>query len=69
LPLAGKHGVLGVALSGAGPAVLLVIEKEECLETALLAVRAEIGDAEAELLTCAFEPVGASEALIHVKGR
>jgi len=26
LPLAGETGILGVALSGAGPAVLLVIE-------------------------------------------
>lgn len=28
LPLAGKDGVLGVALSGAGPAVLLLVESE-----------------------------------------
>jgi homoserine kinase len=26
LPMAGKHGVLGVALSGAGPSVLLILE-------------------------------------------
>jgi len=26
LPLAGQHGVLGVALSGAGPSVLLIVQ-------------------------------------------
>ncbi len=28
LPLAGSHGILGAALSGAGPAVLVVVEGE-----------------------------------------
>jgi homoserine kinase len=28
LPLAGEQGILGVALSGAGPAVLLVVEPD-----------------------------------------
>jgi homoserine kinase len=39
LPLAGTSGVLGVALSGAGPAVLLVLESEAHLSTAQLAVQ------------------------------
>ncbi len=29
LPLVGKNGILGVALSGAGPAVLVIVEREE----------------------------------------
>ncbi len=69
LPLAGTHGVLGVALSGAGPAVLLVIDGEESLERAAEAIRTEvrgaIGGGEAELLVCAFEPVGAGESFVR----
>jgi homoserine kinase len=39
LPLAGKHGVLGVALSGAGPSVLLVLESAGRFEQANIAVQ------------------------------
>jgi homoserine kinase len=38
LPLAGQHGVLGVALSGAGPSVLLILEGPGAMETAKAAV-------------------------------
>ena len=31
LPLVGEHGILGVALSGAGPAVLVIVDGEESL--------------------------------------
>jgi homoserine kinase len=44
LPLAGQNGVLGAALSGAGPAVLLVIEGERSLDPALAAIRSKIMD-------------------------
>lgn len=39
LPLTGKEGILGVALSGAGPAVLLVVESEAYLHAAQVAVQ------------------------------
>lgn len=61
LPLAGTHGILGAALSGAGPAVLVVVESESRLERASEAIRAAVrGSAEAVLLTCRFLPAGAS---------
>jgi homoserine kinase len=62
LPLAGMRGILGVSLSGAGPAVLLVIDGEKSQESASQAIRETIGAAEAELVTCAFEAVGAGAA-------
>ncbi len=39
LPLAGENGILGVALSGAGPSVLVVVESEETVDEASGAVR------------------------------
>jgi homoserine kinase len=61
LPLAGSHGVLGVALSGAGPAVLVVIDGEQNLKEASDAIRNSLaGLAEPELLVCCFEPKGAN---------
>jgi homoserine kinase len=59
LPLTGQNGVFAVALSGAGPAVLLVIDGEESLKRASWAIREAIREQEAELLSCSFEPVGA----------
>ncbi len=62
LPLAGRDGVLGVALSGAGPSVLLVIEGERPRQ----AVSAALGEAgfavgqEVELLDAGFATSGAS---------
>jgi homoserine kinase len=44
LPLTGTNGVLGVALSGAGPAVLLVVESEEYLLIAQGAVQRILDD-------------------------
>jgi homoserine kinase len=56
LPLAGHHGILGVALSGAGPAVLVVVESESSLRAASQAIGAAIGGfADTELLICRFE--------------
>ena len=42
LPLAGRDGILGVALSGAGPSVLLVVENEQSIASARAAVFARI---------------------------
>jgi homoserine kinase len=58
LPLAGQKGILGVALSGAGPAVLLLIE-QDALESAKELVReATTGIDGLELLPCNLEGSG-----------
>jgi len=46
LPLAGEHGILGVALSGAGPSVLLIVENDSCLTKATLAILNVLQDSE-----------------------
>jgi homoserine kinase len=62
LPLAGSYGVLGVALSGAGPAVLVVVETKESLAQASAGIRAALKDMpEPELIACRFELEGARE--------
>jgi len=64
LPLAGAHGILGAALSGAGPAVLVIVESEGRLEQASESIRAAVkGLRQPVLLTCRFLPVGASVAV------
>ncbi len=61
LPLVGKHGILGAALSGAGPAVLVIVENEDSLEQASSAIRAVAEKLdELELLVCRFESAGTS---------
>jgi|SRR5579863_6117101 len=57
LPLAGDHGILGVALSGAGPAVLVIVEGQQSIEQASRAIeKATHSVEEAELLICRFKP-------------
>ncbi len=64
LPLAGTSGILGVSLSGAGPAVLVVVEREVEIEGASKAIlRAMQNQCAPELLTCGFEENGAIESL------
>jgi homoserine kinase len=64
LPLTGSNGILGVALSGAGPAVLVILDDEQRNSLASQAIRAALsGLPEPELLACQFE-VGAGR--IHV---
>jgi homoserine kinase len=64
LPLAGEHGILGAALSGAGPSVLAIVGGEEKLEEASAAIfKATEGLAEPELRVCRFVPTGASQLL------
>jgi homoserine kinase len=64
LPLAGSHGILGAALSGAGPAVLAVVGDERSLESASAAIRNALnGLPEPELLVCRFQPNGVSQIL------
>jgi homoserine kinase len=63
VPLHGTppHGILGAALSGAGPAVLVITANEDSIELASTAIRAALaGGPPAELLPCRFEARGAS---------
>ncbi len=61
LPLAGEHGILGTALSGAGPAVLMIVDGEQSLPKASDAIRNALeGGQMPELLTCRFVEGGAS---------
>ncbi len=64
LPLVGKDGILGVALSGAGPAVLVVIEGERSLHAATTAIgNVTENRIAAELTICRFSRVGASQVI------
>jgi homoserine kinase len=56
LPLAGNDGIAGVALSGAGPAVLLLtVSEEAALVARNLAARRLDGLGKVEFLTCELE--------------
>jgi homoserine kinase len=62
LPLVGQDGILGAALSGAGPAVLAIVESEKSLEQASIAIRRALSSPEeAELLICSFVHSGARQ--------
>jgi homoserine kinase len=64
LPLAGSQGILGVALSGAGPAVLVVVESEQAFNCAEAAIREALAGMSApELLVCRFEPERANRSI------
>ena len=59
LPLAGQGGILGVALSGAGPAVLAIVGSEEDVEAASGAIYEAMEEMQRpELLVCRFEAHG-----------
>ena len=61
LPLAGQHGILGVALSGAGPSVLLMVEGEASLPASCAAIHAAVADMkQPELKLCRFQIQGAN---------
>jgi homoserine kinase len=56
LPLAGKGGIAGVALSGAGPAVLLLtVSESAALQARNLAASEVAGLGKVEFLTCQIE--------------
>jgi homoserine kinase len=65
LPLAGRHGILGAALSGAGPAVLVVVDGAESVQPASRAIREAAANClpEPELRVCRFEAAGAERHL------
>ena len=59
LPLAGSDGIIGAALSGAGPSVLVVVSGEDKIAAASAAIRAELHDMmEPELVVCRFQSLG-----------
>lgn len=61
LPLVGRHGILGTALSGAGPAMLVIVENESALGSAAAAIRdAAAATQQVELLPCRFVASGAA---------
>ena len=63
LPLAGEHGILGAALSGAGPAVLVITEDESAVRSASDAiVGALAGMPKPELLVCRLPGSGTTVA-------
>lgn len=67
LPLAGQSGILGVALSGAGPSVIAVAESGKSLETAALAIRKAVsGLPEPELRVCQFQSAGTLESYLAI---
>jgi homoserine kinase len=64
LPLAGTSGILGVSLSGAGPAVLVIVEGETEIAAASQAILGAMENLCApSLLTCCFEETGANISL------
>jgi len=64
LPLAGQGGILGAALSGAGPAVLLLVESTEAAEKAQERVQETVANAgPVETLICDLE---SEPALVQV---
>jgi len=66
LPLAGQSGILGVALSGAGPAVLAIVESEAAAQSASLAILAALeGMQRPELLVCRFQEEGTCAVAIN----
>lgn len=59
LPLAGHDGILGVALSGAGPSVLVITDGAGSVDRAAGAIRASLkGMPDPELVVCQFESQG-----------
>jgi len=63
LPMAGSSGVLGVALSGAGPAVLLVVEADAPAGEIAERIRQVVGDPALEIVETGLGP-GATLELI-----
>jgi homoserine kinase len=66
LPLAGRGGILGAALSGAGPAVLVLTDCEASVSAATDLIRASLRDMPApELIVCGLEAEGASRTVLQ----
>jgi len=64
LPLVGSQGILGVALSGAGPAVLVVVDRDENLAPASWAIEQAAGTGQqVEMVGCKFVATGTAGVL------
>jgi len=64
LPLAGSHGILGVALSGAGPSVLLILDRNHLIADATAAVQDTLkSQPPVEILVTIFESEGGQRSL------
>jgi homoserine kinase len=69
LPIAGQETILGVALSGAGPAVLVIVECEAGVAQAQEAILAALHEAEPpKLAVCGFEVHGARDLIEEAPG-
>jgi homoserine kinase len=61
LPLVGGDGIIGAALSGAGPAVLVIVESEEALQSASAAILNSVGNSQSvKVQNCRFVHAGTS---------
>jgi homoserine kinase len=70
MPLVGDAGILGVALSGAGPAVLVVVDDVSNIPAASEAIRHAAQQVQApELLVCRFLPPGEHHTAVANPGR
>jgi homoserine kinase len=68
LPLVGGNGIIGAALSGAGPAILVIVESEAVLERASAAIQSAVGGLEQTRLTvCRFVHAGTSQDAVASK--
>lgn len=64
LPLAGAPGILGAALSGAGPGILLVVERDLDRAGLEILLAGALSDrASCEVIECGFESQGASSTM------
>ncbi|WP_348261252.1 homoserine kinase [Telmatobacter sp. DSM 110680] len=62
-PLAGTAGILGVGLSGAGPAVLVIVDKKADLQSVSTAIQTSLDRLpHPRLITSAFEEIGAEKS-------
>lgn len=59
LPLAGRNGIAGVALSGAGPAVLLLTVSQRSAADVLAQIKSATNPERVEILICKPEPKAA----------
>jgi homoserine kinase len=70
LPLAGTHGILGAALSGAGPSILVIVDAEADLAPATAAIQAALtGLPPAELRICRFASQGSERTILQSESR
>jgi homoserine kinase len=68
LPLAGSDGILGVGLSGAGPAVLVIVNGDAQVAEASKAILRAMQTLPApKLLTCCFEENGAKASIQSIE--